>query len=230
MDDPLSTLDCLESVVDAKDNGTNKHRYIIATQDPEVRAQMRTISGVPLVYINRSVMILEPMSTATDKARQAEERGKIRAGLHGRRGGATAEVKRKREEVDEEEGSGDVVDGDAPAPKRKRVKGPKGPNPLSVKKAGADGAKKQKSTASGLENGHATARRPKQDVVRVDNDQTDRADGGVIEGTDGQTNEPRKRKRKRKSLGIGGEDKLTQNKNQPNDLHESLRDMGNVSP
>lgn len=52
--EPCSTMECLSSVVGPK----NKHRYVIASQDQEVRAKMRGIPGVPLVYINRSVMIV----------------------------------------------------------------------------------------------------------------------------------------------------------------------------
>lgn len=52
--EPLSTLDCLGSVV----GPSNKHRYVVASQEQEVRAKMRAIPGVPLVYISRSVMIV----------------------------------------------------------------------------------------------------------------------------------------------------------------------------
>lgn len=51
---PLSTAECLASVV----GPTNKHRYVVASQEQEVRAQFRRIAGVPLVYISRSVMIV----------------------------------------------------------------------------------------------------------------------------------------------------------------------------
>lgn len=50
----LGTLQCLGECV----GKTNKHRYVVASQDPEVRATMRGIPGVPLVYISRSVMIV----------------------------------------------------------------------------------------------------------------------------------------------------------------------------
>jgi U3 small nucleolar RNA-associated protein 23 len=49
LEEPLSTLECLKSVVDSKDNLTNKHRYVIACQDGRVRAHMRQIPGVPMV-------------------------------------------------------------------------------------------------------------------------------------------------------------------------------------
>lgn len=52
--EPLGTLECLGECV----GKTNKHRYVVATQDPEVRAKMRSIPGVPLIYISRSVMIV----------------------------------------------------------------------------------------------------------------------------------------------------------------------------
>lgn len=57
--EPLSTLECLSSCV----GNTNKHRYVVASQDGEVRAKMRGIPGVPLIYISRSVMIVSfPLS------------------------------------------------------------------------------------------------------------------------------------------------------------------------
>ena len=45
--------------------GTNKHRYVIATQSAPLRNKLRNIPAVPIVHMNRSVMILEPMSDAT---------------------------------------------------------------------------------------------------------------------------------------------------------------------
>jgi hypothetical protein len=50
---------------------TNKHRYVIATQSQLLRAQLRRIPAVPIVHINRSVMILEPLSDATLKTKEA---------------------------------------------------------------------------------------------------------------------------------------------------------------
>lgn len=52
--EPCSTAECLGGVV----GPTNKHRYVVASQDGEVRARFRGIAGVPLVYISRSVMIV----------------------------------------------------------------------------------------------------------------------------------------------------------------------------
>ena len=146
LEKPLSTFDCLKDVVTKGENGMNKHRLIVASQDEKVRAHMRRIPGVPLVYINRSVMIMEPMAEATEDLKTRDERQKIRSGLKMR----STLGKRKREgnEVEaqdtaiEEDGSKFVLgshslpaatDNTRPERKKKR-KGPKGPNPLSVKK------------------------------------------------------------------------------------------------
>jgi U3 small nucleolar RNA-associated protein 23 len=146
LENPLSSLECLSECIDPKASGTNKHRYVVATQDPKIRARMRRIPGVPLIYVNKSVMILEPMAAATENVRDREERAKFKAGLKGRREANTGE-KRSRdgdeeEEVDEDEETRGQSDepivkstGDARPQKKKRTVGPKAPNPLSVKKA-----------------------------------------------------------------------------------------------
>lgn len=95
---PLGTLECLSSVVDPKQSKTNKHRYVVASQDPKVRAYMRTIPGVPQIYINRSVMIMEPMASATTKEMDKEEREKFRSGIKARQSTMTNVTgKRKRD-------------------------------------------------------------------------------------------------------------------------------------
>ena len=148
LEEPLSSLDCLSSVVDPKGSRTNKHRYVVASQVDDVRAFMRRIPGVPLVYIRRSVMILEPMAGVTADAREREERGKFRSTLT--RPSAEQDVRKRKavEEALEEPADVDrsqVSSSDAShahqqtnsaenVRKVKRRRGPKGPNPLSVKK------------------------------------------------------------------------------------------------
>jgi U3 small nucleolar RNA-associated protein 23 len=50
---------------------SNKHRYVVTTQSQQLRQKLRNTPAVPVVHMNRSVMILEPMSetTAQIKAR-----------------------------------------------------------------------------------------------------------------------------------------------------------------
>lgn len=149
--EPLSTEECMQSVVDPKGSGTNKHRYVVASQDQPVRKMLRGIKGVPLIYIKRSVMILEPMADDSVRLRTREERGKFRAEIKGALG------KRKREDDDDSDDSEKSEDkkdkadenekgaepntasqGDDKKKKKKNY-GRKGPNPLSVQK----GKKKQ---------------------------------------------------------------------------------------
>ena len=49
---------------------SNKHRYVIATQSPALRSALRSVPAVPVVHINRSVMILEPPSDITLRAKE----------------------------------------------------------------------------------------------------------------------------------------------------------------
>ena len=135
LEQPLSALECLKSCVDPKGAGVNSHRYIVATQEPEIRSKMRSIPGVPLIYITRSIVLLEPMSGVSTDTRERAEREKFRDGIRGTR-------KRKRDEQEDtlvgEEVPGRArqdQDGPRVREKGKWAKGPKGPNPLSVKKS-----------------------------------------------------------------------------------------------
>ncbi|EKM60980.1 uncharacterized protein PHACADRAFT_247246 [Phanerochaete carnosa HHB-10118-sp] len=108
--EPIPGDDCIANVVGDK----NKHRYIIVTQSQHLRAKLREIPAVPVVHINRSVMILEPMSEASVQAKEkAEQQQMLPSALE------TAKVAQSKP---------------AEEPPRKKRKGPKGPNPLSVKK------------------------------------------------------------------------------------------------
>lgn len=164
--EPLSTHECLLSIVDPKSTGVNKHRYVVASQDVEVRRLLRTVKGTPLIYIKRSVMILEPMADESAQVRSKEERMKFRADLKNQLG------KRKRAKEGDEDGNGEDEEVSKAAKEKKKIKakGPKEPNPLSVKKAkkpqqppqpageGADGEapakkkRKRKSRATKREN------------------------------------------------------------------------------
>lgn len=180
---PLSAKDCLSSVVDPKDAKTNKHRYVVASQQLEVRKHMRGIMGTPLVYINKSVMIMEPMSGATAENRTREEREKFRHGLKGR---TSRILKRKREEEDNEgsQRDGEGEDGEV---KKKRRRGPKEPNPLSVKKP------KKKTDGDGSK---ATAREERGEKGSGPLAVSDSVERGI---------EPSRKRRRRRKHNTGGD-------------------------
>lgn len=146
--EPLSTTECFRAVVDPKGNNVNKHKLVSVCQDENVRRMLRGIPGVPQIYYKRSVMIMEPMASESVAVREREEKAKYKAGLIGPAAGRG--VKRKRAEGDDKEdenaheagaegvnGAEPVgsVTGTTPEKKKKKKRhGPKGPNPLSVKK------------------------------------------------------------------------------------------------
>ncbi|KAF2498424.1 hypothetical protein BU16DRAFT_293985 [Lophium mytilinum] len=198
LEKPLTAMECLSEVIDPKSSLTNKHRYVVASQNPKMRAILRRIPGVPLIYINRSVMILEPIATATSDVRDQEERDKLKAGLKGRRG-ATEDAKRKRE-VEEDDAqvhrsSNSKATSDASKqPERKRRKGEKGPNPLSVKKPKPRVLEPSKSTD------HAASTAEEQQKGIQVSTATEGANPAAAESEETK----RKRKRKHKSRGASG--------------------------
>ncbi|KAJ4372353.1 hypothetical protein N0V83_004127 [Neocucurbitaria cava] len=186
LEEPLSTLECLSSVVDPKDSKTNKHRYVVASNEPSVRAHMRSIAGVPLIYITKSVVLMEPMANASEEQREREEKSKFKQGLKGQRNPGAGE-KRKRNDEEEGQSIADGATGDARPSKQKRQKGPKGPNPLSVKKA-----KKETPAAS-------PAKKAKSTIA----DEAQPSTTAATDTADAEASGPRKRKRKHKSKSDG---------------------------
>ncbi|KAL3231685.1 rRNA-processing protein UTP23 [Nakaseomyces bracarensis] len=116
--DAVSPKECIQSVVNIK--GKNKHRYVVACQDVEIRRLLRKVPGVPLLHISRSVMIMEPLSDASAKVSEKEEEAKLFKGLNDPK---YAGVKDESEENQSEKSAA-----------KKRKIGPKQPNPLSMKK------------------------------------------------------------------------------------------------
>jgi U3 small nucleolar RNA-associated protein 23 len=160
--DALSTLECMSSFIVDTGKGS-RNRYVVASQDDEVRRYMRGVKGVPLIYISRSVMIMEPMASSSAAVVSKEERAKFRSEIKSL---APAGSKRKRgddeddsdlpgddDDDDDDDDDGDSHDdddghsvaaggkrkgptiaGDGEPKKRKKTYGPKGPNPLAAKK------------------------------------------------------------------------------------------------
>ncbi|KAG9120970.1 hypothetical protein FRC07_003279 [Ceratobasidium sp. 392] len=109
--DAIENEPCVESVV----GETNKHRYVIATQSADLRNKLRQIPAVPVVHVNRSVMVLEPCSEATMNAKQQSDVAAM--GVRELEAKALASTSAPS----------------APEPVHRR-KAAKAPNPLSVKK------------------------------------------------------------------------------------------------
>ncbi|KAJ5115249.1 rRNA processing protein [Penicillium alfredii] len=148
-----------------------------------LRLNARSIPGVPIVYVKRSVMVLEPMSMPSETVRDGVERGKFRAGLDAE----PAIGKRKRD------GEGDA----AGATEAKKKRGPKtkGPNPLSMKKP------KKRDVAPG------SASTLKKDRPVPDTSDTGAADASVRpEGDDSGATKPKRKRRHHKGGPQDGND------------------------
>lgn len=180
---PLETMECMRSVVDPKSTGENKHRYVVASQSVDVRRMLRGIRGVPLIYIKRSVMILEPMADQSVQIREREEKRKFRAELKNTLG------KRKREEKEDRnggEGEGDddgsesdddVKQGKAAQEstsekKSKKNRGPKGVNPLSMKKKKPQQPPKKEAGKKPEDVSDAPAKRKRRKKTKSENGAT----------------------------------------------------------
>lgn len=192
LENPLSTLECLSSVVDPKKSQTNRNRYVVASQDDEVRRFCRGVKGVPLIYVKRSVMVLEPMAESTIGVKEGIERDKFRTGLRARLGKRRRYSEEEKDADTEDRPEGQTNDVDAQdsnerAAKRKKARGPKGPNPLSVKKP-----KKEKEEILHDSNGNSN-------LVREKSEDLFESTADIVERVaDGTQTSMGKRKRKRK--------------------------------
>ncbi|KAK6456857.1 Fcf1-domain-containing protein [Scheffersomyces xylosifermentans] len=166
----IDPVECVLSIVDIK--GENKHRYVVAGQNYDLRIKLRRVPGVPLIFMNRSVMVMEPMSQATARATEIFERKKLTKGLNDAKYAGVANDEEEKNEKGEEN------------PQSKKRKGPKGPNPLSVKKKKTE----QKTTAAKGESGEKKPRR-KRTHKKVEDGESTTGDGNDKNGEEQNTNE-----------------------------------------
>ncbi|TPX67536.1 hypothetical protein SpCBS45565_g03684 [Spizellomyces sp. 'palustris'] len=131
---PVPAAECIRQII----GESNQHNYCVATQDQALRSDLRKIPGTPLIYINKSVVILEPPSTATMAKIQEMEIAKTLPQSF------EVSILNKPEPL-------------APEPPNRKKKA-KGPNPLSIKKkrtdveaAGSKKAKKKKKEKKSIE-------------------------------------------------------------------------------
>lgn len=155
-----------------------------------LRIGARSIPGVPIIYVKRSVMVLEPMSTPSEAVRDGVELSKLRAGLDVE----PTLGKRKREAGG---------DGAADPEKKKKpgMKKVKGPNPLSMKKS------KKKVEPSG------SANTPKKEKERSQSDAAEQQAVGTDapekpEGDGVATKTRRKRRHNKGGPRDGNEDAM----------------------
>lgn len=144
-------------------------------------------------------MVMEPMSEGSAGVREGMERGKLRGGVRGGVRGTGVGVgdeggwgKRKRgeEEGRKRKSGGEEKEGEER--KKRRVRGPKGPNPLSVRKAKRKGEGVEK--AVGKEGGDGVVSNSKRKAGEAREGRAER----VLDGEEVQDSAGIQKKRKRK--------------------------------
>ncbi|KAH7492062.1 hypothetical protein KRP22_002451 [Phytophthora ramorum] len=115
---PVDVSKCIQSIIGDK----NDRKFVVCTQEVELRKALRLVPGVPLFYLNRSVLVFEEISRATVAiVRQEEKANMVKLDVN---------EKRKLDQMQEGE-NGEAQD----EQQRLAKKRAKGPNPLSMKKA-----------------------------------------------------------------------------------------------
>lgn len=99
---------------------SNAGRFIVATQEQGLRSALRKIPGVPIMYLNRSVLVFEEISQVTLDLKNSSSTLSKR------------EAQQVTTAVEQMPSSTTVVASGVPLLRRKRKA--KGPNPLSRKK------------------------------------------------------------------------------------------------
>ena len=143
-----SEADCLTDLLGGMATGgevkKNKWHYVLATADaddeshkrkhsgPDLRERARMIPGVPIVYVKRSVMILEEMSAASERRIRGKEKEKLRDGILGKRKAVTDGMEDSETGEQNDLPHGEMNDASSRTPRG--MKKAKGPNPLSVRK------------------------------------------------------------------------------------------------
>lgn len=109
---PVPASKCFQSMIGA----TNEKHYIVATQDRDLQQKLRTIPGVPLLFLVSKAPMLDQPSQASKNYVQSKQCG------------ITDEEKQKIDKMKMDVG----IPVESNIPKKKRKK--KGPNPLSCLK------------------------------------------------------------------------------------------------
>ncbi|KAG0196070.1 hypothetical protein BGX28_000170 [Mortierella sp. GBA30] len=130
---------CLSQII----SGSNPHNYVVASQSKKLRSQFGKVPGVPLLYINRANLILEPPSEASMSKCKQIESGKTHATSkelqtlktvkitgQGKVSMDTKLAKKLEQKQEQKKEKREVKK----AKLLKKKLGPKEPNPLSVKK------------------------------------------------------------------------------------------------
>uniref|UniRef100_A0A0E0G6E2 UTP23 sensor motif region domain-containing protein n=1 Tax=Oryza nivara TaxID=4536 RepID=A0A0E0G6E2_ORYNI len=138
-DKVVSAVDCILSLIGEK----NPEHFFVATQDSDLRAKLREVPGVPVIYGLKSSLFIEQPSVQQRKFAQLDEEKRLHMGKSEYQkllkvpsdGKAAASENASDDEKNRRPISSLVENALGVADKSKfKKKRPKGPNPLSCKK------------------------------------------------------------------------------------------------
>ncbi|GAA5832754.1 hypothetical protein JCM11251_005750 [Rhodosporidiobolus azoricus] len=181
----------------------NRNRYVFATQSQDLRQQLRKVPGSPIIYIARSVMLLEAPSDQTMAKKKQMESAKLHVSAEELAQITGQPIPSTSAAADSADEAAEGVDGaDEPPKKKRKQKGPKGPNPLSVKK------KKQADPAKGVRPSKRLREEPGEGREEREQKRKREEEAKVVSlstrsTAEGGEGERKKRKRRRKG-GAGG--------------------------
>lgn len=110
----IQATSCISSLI----RTGNQNGFFVATQDHELRNKLKLVAGIPLLHVNHNVIVLEKPSTASIEASERQDSKRL--------------IREHEQELLTK------IRADAQGSQRRKIKGPKGPNPLSVKKRKRD--------------------------------------------------------------------------------------------
>jgi U3 small nucleolar RNA-associated protein 23 len=189
----------------------NKGKYMVATQDQELKSQLRHVPSVGLLFVSRAVLLMEPPSN-TSKAVSAKQEGekfrllseeerlllatirkKDKAAASGEKAAGSAEQQQQQQQQQQA----------AMGRKIRTKKKPKGPNPLSVKKSG-DKKEKKKTTTTPVKKGGGEKKMEKSGGGGGGGAAAGGGGGGGEGGGNGKKRKRQKRKGASATAGGGG--------------------------
>lgn len=122
---------------------SNRHKYVVATQDDDFKSALARVPGVPVIGFQQVVLVLEAPSRASVDAAAQRERRKMEPARAERKVLRALAAASEPSTVPHGDEAATVVNSDnavgGAGQKRKRRKGVAGPNPLSVLKPKARG-------------------------------------------------------------------------------------------
>ncbi|KAF9347489.1 hypothetical protein BGX26_001029 [Mortierella sp. AD094] len=189
---------CISQIIST----SNPHNYVVATQSKKLRVQLAQVPGVPLLYINRANMILEPPSDASvstskkiesDKTHaSSKELNTLKAVKVTALGKVSVDPKLVKKIEEKKESKKQKMEIKKAKIMKKRM-GPKEPNPLSVKKKKAPATPSSKATATTTTTTTNTTTNQSTNAPATENKKRPSSDAA----TEGGASEKKKRKRRK---------------------------------